>query len=262
MSIINFTIAMYLSIFIHELGHYLSCKAFKVPVKTFSIGFGPKLFRFKKFNTDFTFKLIPMGGYVYNDDNDLNKINIIKEYIIILSGVFINIIAAIISFSLLLDKSLIFIVSSIFTNILPQFLLKLMNLSNILGSELALSSTLPEILNNSNSNMFLLVFASLNLFLFALNILPLPILDGGQLIMSIIRRWGNKSLHRKNVTKKISNIIYLICYILLLSPLLINEFLRYFHPIQIFLFSVIVILISFLFKVITETNIYKNIIKK
>ena len=110
--------------------------------------------------------------------------------------------------------------------------------------------------------MFLLVFASLNLFLFALNILPLPILDGGQLIMSIIRRWGNKSLHRKNVTKKISNIIYLICYILLLSPLLINEFLRYFHPIQIFLFSVIVILISLLFKVITETNIYKNIIKK
>ena len=71
MSIINFTIAMYLSIFIHELGHYLSCKAFKVPVKTFSIGFGPKLFRFKKFNTDFTFKLIPMGGYIYNDDNDL-----------------------------------------------------------------------------------------------------------------------------------------------------------------------------------------------
>lgn len=47
MNIINFTIAMYLSIFIHELGHYLSCKAFKIPVKTFSIGFGPKLFRFK-----------------------------------------------------------------------------------------------------------------------------------------------------------------------------------------------------------------------
>ncbi len=57
-------------VFFHELGHYLFAKLFKVRVETFSIGFGPKLFSFNKFGTEFTFSLFPLGGYVkmYGDD--------------------------------------------------------------------------------------------------------------------------------------------------------------------------------------------------
>jgi regulator of sigma E protease len=49
---------------IHELGHWFSCKLFKVHTPSFSIGFGPKLFTKKIGDTDFSISAIPVGGYV------------------------------------------------------------------------------------------------------------------------------------------------------------------------------------------------------
>jgi regulator of sigma E protease len=51
-------------ILIHELGHYWAARAFDVKVETFSFGFGPRLFGFRKGETDFRFSLILFGGYV------------------------------------------------------------------------------------------------------------------------------------------------------------------------------------------------------
>jgi regulator of sigma E protease len=51
-------------IFFHELGHFLFARFFGVRVETFSIGFGPKLFKYKKGDTDYAVSLIPLGGYV------------------------------------------------------------------------------------------------------------------------------------------------------------------------------------------------------
>lgn len=59
-----------LLIFVHELGHFLVAKYFKVRVEVFSLGFGPKLFQFKRGDTVYALSLIPFGGYVkmYGDD--------------------------------------------------------------------------------------------------------------------------------------------------------------------------------------------------
>jgi regulator of sigma E protease len=51
-------------ILIHELGHYWAARTFDVRVETFSFGFGPRLFGFRKGETDFRFSLILFGGYV------------------------------------------------------------------------------------------------------------------------------------------------------------------------------------------------------
>lgn len=51
-------------ILIHELGHYWAARYFDVYVETFSFGFGPRLFGFRKGETDFRFSLILFGGYV------------------------------------------------------------------------------------------------------------------------------------------------------------------------------------------------------
>lgn len=61
-------------IFFHELGHFLFARLFGVRVETFSLGFGPKLFRFKRKDTEYVLSLIPLGGYVkmFGDD-PLNK---------------------------------------------------------------------------------------------------------------------------------------------------------------------------------------------
>lgn len=57
-------------IFFHELGHFFFARLFGVRVETFSIGFGPKLFSWKRGDTVYAFSAIPLGGYVkmFGDD--------------------------------------------------------------------------------------------------------------------------------------------------------------------------------------------------
>ncbi len=71
MTIIAFLIMLGVLITIHELGHFLFAKMFKVKVETFSIGFGPPIFRWKGKETEYQIALIPLGGYVkmYGEDS-------------------------------------------------------------------------------------------------------------------------------------------------------------------------------------------------
>ncbi len=57
-------------VFFHELGHFLFARLFGVRVEVFSLGFGPKLFKRKKNDTEYAISLIPLGGYVkmFGDD--------------------------------------------------------------------------------------------------------------------------------------------------------------------------------------------------
>jgi regulator of sigma E protease len=49
---------------VHELGHFWVARLFDVKIETFSFGFGPRLFGFRRGETDYRFSLIPFGGYV------------------------------------------------------------------------------------------------------------------------------------------------------------------------------------------------------
>jgi regulator of sigma E protease len=51
-------------ILIHEFGHYAAAKYFGVRVEVFSIGFGKRLFGFRRGETDYRISVIPLGGYV------------------------------------------------------------------------------------------------------------------------------------------------------------------------------------------------------
>jgi regulator of sigma E protease len=51
-------------IVIHELGHFLAAKLFKIRVDTFSIGFGPRIIGFRRGDTDYRISAFPLGGYV------------------------------------------------------------------------------------------------------------------------------------------------------------------------------------------------------
>jgi regulator of sigma E protease len=52
-------------IFFHELGHFLVARLLGVGVRTFSLGFGPKLFSFRRGQTEYRLSAIPLGGYVH-----------------------------------------------------------------------------------------------------------------------------------------------------------------------------------------------------
>src|SRR3977135_2283574 len=51
-------------ILIHEFGHYAVAKWLGVRVEVFSIGFGKRLFGFRRGETDYRIAAIPLGGYV------------------------------------------------------------------------------------------------------------------------------------------------------------------------------------------------------
>ena len=49
---------------LHEFGHFIVAKLLKIRVETFSFGFGPRLWGFRKGTTDYRISAIPLGGYV------------------------------------------------------------------------------------------------------------------------------------------------------------------------------------------------------
>ena len=51
-------------VIVHEFGHYAAAKLFGVRVEVFSVGFGKRLFGFRRGDTDYRISLLPLGGYV------------------------------------------------------------------------------------------------------------------------------------------------------------------------------------------------------
>ena len=51
-------------IVIHELGHFLVAKYFRIRIETFSVGFGPRLVGYRYGDTDYRISAFPLGGYV------------------------------------------------------------------------------------------------------------------------------------------------------------------------------------------------------
>ena len=105
--VILFAILMFgFLITIHEFGHYLFARLFKVGVKEFSVGMGPKILshRSKKTSILYSLRLLPFGGYVSmvgedeetDDENALSKKSAWKRLIIMAAGGIFNIIVGVI----------------------------------------------------------------------------------------------------------------------------------------------------------------------
>jgi regulator of sigma E protease len=63
-TILAFLFVLGVLIFVHELGHFLMARRLGVRVLTFSLGFGPKILKFRRGDTEYAISAIPLGGYV------------------------------------------------------------------------------------------------------------------------------------------------------------------------------------------------------
>lgn len=64
MSLLIFIILLILLILVHELGHFVAAKLFGIRVDEFAIGFPPRLLRVRWGETDYTFNVLLLGGFV------------------------------------------------------------------------------------------------------------------------------------------------------------------------------------------------------
>lgn len=109
MTIVYFILILGITIMIHELGHFIFAKKAGVYVYEFSLGMGPKLFKFKRKNdeTEYSIRLFPIGGFVSMAGEDMEEEKIPKEqqlvnkkwyqrFLTIIAGIMFNFILAII----------------------------------------------------------------------------------------------------------------------------------------------------------------------
>lgn len=99
-------------IFIHEFGHYIFARIFKVKINEFSIGMGPKLLWYdsKKTGIRYALSMFPIGGYVAmageddecDDPNSFDKKPAWQRFIITAAGAAVNIIAGFIIMTVLI----------------------------------------------------------------------------------------------------------------------------------------------------------------
>ncbi|HEX3823286.1 MAG TPA: site-2 protease family protein [Mycobacteriales bacterium] len=62
--VIAFSVALILSVMLHEAGHFATAKAFGMKASRFFVGFGPTLWSFQRGETEYGVKAIPAGGFV------------------------------------------------------------------------------------------------------------------------------------------------------------------------------------------------------
>lgn len=73
--VIGFVLVLGILILVHEWGHFVVARMFGVRVDVFSIGFGPRLFGWKRGATDYRVSAIPLGGYVRMAGQDPSEID-------------------------------------------------------------------------------------------------------------------------------------------------------------------------------------------
>jgi len=74
-TIIGMVLVLGVIILVHEWGHFIVARLFGVRVDVFSIGFGPRLFGFKRGDTDWRVSALPLGGYVRMAGQDITDID-------------------------------------------------------------------------------------------------------------------------------------------------------------------------------------------
>ena len=106
MTLIVFLLILSLLVLIHELGHFVAARRFGVKVLEFGFGLPPKLFSRFKGETEYTFNLLPFGGFVKlhgeenlqgsDDPRSFAAKSAPKRAVILVAGVFMNLLLAIV----------------------------------------------------------------------------------------------------------------------------------------------------------------------
>ena len=86
---------------IHEFGHFIFARIFKVKVNEFAVGFGPAIFKKQKGETLYALRILPIGGYCAmegedtdsDDDRAFFRAKVWKRIIIVAAGAIFNIIS-------------------------------------------------------------------------------------------------------------------------------------------------------------------------
>jgi len=241
-------------IFVHELGHFFCAKITDIQVNEFALGMGPKLFGFKRGETEWTIRALPIGGACMMEGEEDESTNpraftsksARARALVLFGGPLMNILVAIVTLAMVIFAVNIAGYDGPFINGFlfffksfgygAQYAVELMrmmletlaqlvtgavsvdNLTGPVGIVATVSDTAKETVQTGTPVLWqIAAFISLNLGI--VNLLPFPALDGGRLLFLAIRK-----LTGKRVTDKMENIVHLVGICLLFAFMLFITF--------------------------------------
>ncbi|HKV12655.1 MAG TPA: site-2 protease family protein [Thermoanaerobaculia bacterium] len=183
-----------LLIVIHEAGHLLAAKLTGIPVAGFSVGLGPKLLARRWGRTEYALRAIPLGGFVQpavSDESEFRMFELWRRLVFYVCGPLANLVAALPLFAVLngmkngwsLQGTLLDPFVQVaracghILALLPGLFQKPDSMSGVIG-------IVVEGGHAARSGLALELAISLSVSLAVLNLLPIPVLDGGQILIS------------------------------------------------------------------------------
>lgn len=201
-------------VLIHEGGHFLVAKFFKIKVNEFAIGFGPTIFTKEKGETKYALRLIPLGGFVNMEgeeersdkEGSFSMASIPKRIAIVAAGGLVNILFGIFIYYIIASIStsniyqgLVYtkdFIGSILESIIMLFIGKVSTdqMVGIVG--------ISDIVVSTNGIMqYLYIMAVISVSLGITNLLPFPPLDGGKILIYLIEWVRRKPLKEETELK-------------------------------------------------------------
>lgn len=230
LTIIVFILILGLLVFVHEFGHFIMAKRNGVKVEEFGFGFPPRIFSKKIKGTIYSINLIPLGGFVKENQKDFNKQSMAKRAKILSAGVLMNILLGILCLTVVsvfsypwykgIFMGLIntfYLIGLIFAALggLLKDLILLGRFTGDVFGPIGIASITGQVIQEGFLSLFYFI-ALLSINLAIINILPFPALDGGRLLFL-----GIEKIKGKPVSQKTEKIVHGIGFALLISLMIV-----------------------------------------
>ncbi len=185
-----------LLILIHELGHLAAARLVGIPVAGFSVGLGPKIWSWRWGWTEYSIRALPLGGYVLpavSEPEPFRSIALRKRLVYFFGGPLANLVAALILCAGMNVAAYGFSFQAIliapFEQVARGCWQVLISLPVMFNHPEQMSGVVGIVVEGGRiaaAGMILPFAISLSVSLAVLNLLPIPVLDGGQIVMSCL----------------------------------------------------------------------------
>ena len=236
-------------IFIHEGGHFLVAKLCKVRVNEFAIGFGKKIWQKQGKETTYTLRLIPLGGFCSMEgeaeesdaEGSFSKASVWRRMAIVLAGATVNILFGILVYFILISTIGIRFAdpakdtflnriyygaqgTGLFIGTIFESLKMLFSGGFAVDQMVGIVGISEVVVETSGIINYLHLLAVISVSLGITNLLPIPALDGGKMVILLIELVRRKPMKVETEAK-----IQLIGFSLLMALTLFvtyNDILR------------------------------------
>ncbi|HEX8000229.1 MAG TPA: site-2 protease family protein [Pyrinomonadaceae bacterium] len=92
--LLSYGFSFIVALFIHELGHLVAAWACRVPVSEFGLGWGRKVWSFRRGAVEYKLHALPIGAYVRMNMTELQRKPLSRQVLVLLAGIIVNAVAA------------------------------------------------------------------------------------------------------------------------------------------------------------------------